>query len=230
VSRRRRGTLLVVLAAAFGSLAASDVHRRERALDGALGPTVGIVVTRAPIARGEPFDPGRLALRRLPARYAPAGAVRDPSQLAGLRAAVDLTRGADVTATSAQDAAAGTAGATLRAGERAASVVAVGDAEAVTPGAHVDVIVTREDGDRHAGSELALEDVEVLDAGPEAAGDAPVGQDGPPRVRATLRVSVRQAVFLAAAQSFAREIRLLVRAPSDRGRGGEGTAVGPGLG
>ena len=35
-------------------------------------------------------------------------------------------------------------------------------------------------------------------------------------VAATLRVSVRQAVYLAAAGSFAREIRLLARAPGDR--------------
>jgi pilus assembly protein CpaB len=34
-------------------------------------------------------------------------------------------------------------------------------------------------------------------------------------VAATLRVTVRQAVYLAAAQAFAREIRLLARAPGD---------------
>ena len=37
---------------------------------------------------------------------------------------------------------------------------------------------------------------------------------------ATLRVSVRDAVYLAAAQSFAREVRLLPRAAGDRGRSG----------
>jgi pilus assembly protein CpaB len=42
------------------------------------------------------------------------------------------------------------------------------------------------------------------------------GRDGEaPQVAATLRVTVRQAVYLAAAGAFAREIRLLPRAPGD---------------
>jgi pilus assembly protein CpaB len=48
-------------------------------------------------------------------------------------------------------------------------------------------------------------------------------------VAASLRVTVRQAVFLAAAQSFAREIRLLPRAPGDRRHGAAGLAVGSDL-
>jgi pilus assembly protein CpaB len=80
------------------------------------------------------------------------------------------------------------------------------------------VLVTRDgDGGAAAGTELALEDVEVL-----AARRAPGGarDDGAERVAATLRVSVDQAVYLAAAQSFAREVRLLPRAAGDRGRSG----------
>jgi pilus assembly protein CpaB len=38
-------------------------------------------------------------------------------------------------------------------------------------------------------------------------------------------VTVRQAVYLAAAQSFARELRLLPRAPTDRARGRTGLAT-----
>jgi pilus assembly protein CpaB len=44
-------------------------------------------------------------------------------------------------------------------------------------------------------------------------------------VEATLRVTVRQAVYLAAAQSFARELRLLPRAAGDRGHARAGLAV-----
>ena len=46
-------------------------------------------------------------------------------------------------------------------------------------------------------------------------------EDGEPRVTATLRVTVAQAVYLAAAQSFARDVRLLARAPGDRRHAGE---------
>jgi pilus assembly protein CpaB len=70
---------------------------------------------------------------------------------------------------------------------------------------------------RDGGAELALEGVEVL-----AARAAPPGarDESGERVAATLRVSVRDAVYLAAAQSFARELRLLPRAAGDDGRSG----------
>jgi pilus assembly protein CpaB len=46
------------------------------------------------------------------------------------------------------------------------------------------------------------------------------------RVAASLRVTLRQAVYLAAAQDFARELRLLPRAAGDRRRGAAGTRAG----
>jgi pilus assembly protein CpaB len=119
----------------------------------------------------------------------------------------------------------------VRRGERIAEVVAAGSPELVVPGARVDVLVTREPRPgAGGGTELVLEDVEVLaTAAPPPAG----GEDGATaggRVAASLRVTLRQAVYLAAAQSFAREIRLLPRAEGDRGRGSAGLAYGPGLG
>ena len=72
---------------------------------------------------------------------------------------------------------------------------------------------------------LALEDVEILAARPAAPGSR---EDAGPRVAATLRVSAAQAVYLAAAGTFARDIRLLPRAPGDRRRHGA-MVVGEGL-
>jgi pilus assembly protein CpaB len=91
-------------------------------------------------------------------------------------------------------------------------------------GARVDVLVTRDSGAGAGGTELALEDVEVLAARPSPAGDGE--RRGGRGVAATLRVSVGQAVDLAAAGSFAREIRLLARAPGDRRRVGAVSAAG----
>jgi pilus assembly protein CpaB len=45
----------------------------------------------------------------------------------------------------------------------------------------------------------------------------------------SLRTSLRQAVYLAAAQDFARDVRVLPRAPGDRRRGSTGMRVGSGL-
>jgi pilus assembly protein CpaB len=67
--------------------------------------------------------------------------------------------------------------------------------------------------------------VEVLAASP--AGDD--SSSGARKVAVSLRVTVRQAVYLAAAQSFAREIRVLPRAATDRRRGDQGLRVGSGL-
>ena len=104
------------------------------------------------------------------------------------------------------------AGAPVRPGERAVEITAAGPPELVLPGSRVDVLVTRD----HGGTRLALQDVEVLRAGgaPEGPASAGAGE----RVSATLRVTVRQAVYLTAAQAFAREIRLLPRAAGDRAR------------
>jgi pilus assembly protein CpaB len=108
----------------------------------------------------------------------------------------------------------------VRHGERAAEVLASGDPEAVVPGARVDVLVTREGVDGAAGAtRLALEDVEVLAAAPAPAEDRD-GATAGPRVAATLRVTLRQAVYLGAAQAFAREIRLLARPQGDSARAG----------
>jgi pilus assembly protein CpaB len=115
-------------------------------------------------------------------------------------------------------------GAPIRRGERATEV-AVAGGEALTgapPGTRVDVIVTTESrtGGASGRTFLALQDVELLGAR-AAGGDAgsATGGDGAAAhatTIATLRVTLREAVYLTAAQSFARELRLLIRAPGDR--------------
>ena len=98
-------------------------------------------------------------------------------------------------------------------------MIATGSPQAVVAGARVDVLVTteRRDSDRGA-TRVALEDVEVLAA---ARGDGDEDAQGPAACSATLRVTAAQAVYLAAAQSFARDVRLLARAPGDRRKVGD---------
>jgi hypothetical protein len=54
----------------------------------------------------------------------------------------------------------------------------------------------------------------------DAASEATAGAASGPTVLATLRVSLRQAIYLTAADNFAREIRLLPRPPGDPSRAG----------
>jgi pilus assembly protein CpaB len=227
--RRRRAAILLGLALVLGGLAASDVAGREAALRRAVGPTVPVVTARAPIAPGTPLDARRLAVRHVPARFAPALAYASPAALAGTKAAVALSAGEDLTPAAVDDGTTSAAGAPVRAGERVADLVARGPARLIRAGTRVDVLVTRERGDGTGSTSIALEDAEVLAAhGVTAATDAD-DPGTPDRVAVSLRVSTRQAVFLAAAESFARELRLLPRAADDRRHGLAGTTVGADL-
>jgi pilus assembly protein CpaB len=219
VSRRRRAFALAGLALVLGALAASDVAGREAALQRRLGPAVPVVVARADLPAGRIVRESDLAIRSVPARYAPAASFSDPSQAAGLRTTAAVVHGTDL-APALLATGDGADGATLRPGERVADLVAAGPPKLVRAGGRVDVLVTRAGATR-----LALEDVEVLAASP--AGDD--SDSGARKVAVSLRVTVRQAVYLAAAQSFAREIRVLPRGATDRRRGDQGLSVGSGL-
>jgi pilus assembly protein CpaB len=146
-----------------------------------------------------------------------------------MRVAAAIPAGAYVTAGALGGGAGsggGTGGPALRPGERVADLTAAGPADLVTPGGRVDVLVTHDPAHGGPGqTALALEDVEVLAAAPAEPGEGA----GVARVRASLRVTVRQAVFLAAAQAFSREVRLLPRAPGDDRRGAAGLVVGADL-
>jgi pilus assembly protein CpaB len=225
MSRRRRAIALLGLALLLGGLAASDVARREAAVRAQLGPPVEVLVARTDLAAGRDVKAADLAVRRVPARYAPIGAASVPETLIGRRLAAAVPRGGYLGAGQLETGS-DVAGPPVRKGERAAEVVGLGAPGLVVPGARVDVLVTRDgEGGATAGTELALEDVEVLAA--RAAGPG-ARDDGGRRVAATLRVTVRDAVYLAAAQSFAREVRLLPRAAGDRERSGR-LSVGPEL-
>lgn len=219
MSRRRRGVVLVGLALVLGALAAADVSRREAALDRRLAPLVPVLVARADLTPGRPIRVDDVEARSLPARWAPLGAAGGAGEVAGATPAVRIPRGAYVVASDL----AAPGGNPVGPGERAVEIVAAGSPKLVGSGARVDVLVTRED----RGTRLAMQDVEVL-----AARTAPAaGQDasGSQRVAATLRVTVKQAVYLTAAQAFAREVRLLPRGAGDARLSGP-VEVGEGLG
>ncbi len=206
MSRRRRAVLLLGLALVLGALAASDVARREAALREQVGPAVEVLVARVPLGAGRRVAPADLAVRRVPERFAPASGAAVPELLVGRRLSVAVPAGTPLDQHLLEQPT--VTGPLVRHGERAAEVVARASPALVVAGARVDVVVTRE-----RRTELALEDVEVLAAGPVPA----AARDGAgPQVAATLRVTVPQAVYLAAAGSYAAEIRLLVRAPGDR--------------
>lgn len=211
MTRRRRALLVLGLSLALGAVAAGDVARREAALRDALGPGARVLVAAADLPAGAALTPKRLALRSLPGRYVPAGAFTDPGEVAGLRTAAPVPRGADITvATIAPDDERAPGDLGLHAGERAAQLVAAAPPGAVVAGSRVDVLAV---GGGPSSTRLLLRDAEVLAAAPEASGPAGEGS----RVAVTLRVTAAQAVTLAGAEAAAREVRLLARPMPARG-------------
>ncbi len=204
MTRGRRGILLAGLAAILGWLAAADVSERENAVRRQLAPLVEVAVARHDLEASRPLREGDLAARRVPERFAPADS-RAPVELVGQELAVAVPRGTDLQSAHLRDDSDLSAVA-VGPGERAAEVTGAGSAELVVPGAHVDVLVV-EEGER-AAARVALSDAEVLAARPADEGAAASGQ---PAVTVTLRVTVRQAVALAAAEAGARAVRLLAR-------------------
>lgn len=207
----RRAVLLLGCAVGLGALAAADVGSRERALRRAVGESVPVVVAARDLRAGDRLGLRTLAIRVVPARYAPRSRYASPEALAGLRVAVAVGAGSDIQRALLDDE----GGAPVAVGQRVAQLVAIGDRDTVAPGTRVDVVVTRDRGSGAGRATVALEDAEVLAVRP-----APAAQhdDGQPRVAVALRTTAAQAVALAEAQDFARELRLLPRAQDDHHR------------
>jgi pilus assembly protein CpaB len=226
-TRRRRGLLLLCVALACGGLAASQVAERERTVEARVGPLVPVLVASRDLGSGDRLTARSLAVRRVPARFVPPDGLGSAAEVAGARTAVPVRAGSYVTVgqlDAGPEAGPGTGGEQLDPGERAVEVAVRdgGSLAGLGPGARVDVVVSTENGAGGGRSLVALAGVELLAlrsaaaAGAYAAGDADAAAG--PRALATLRVTLRQAVYLAAADNFGREIRLLGRPPGDRTR------------
>ncbi len=226
--RRRRALVLLSLALACGGLAASEVHSRVEEVERRAGPLVPVLVAARDLPADHEIESRDLAVRRVPARYLPRDAFGGGRGAVGSRTAVPLAAGAYLTASQLRGARGGEGPAGLRPGERAVEVSVAGAqalAEAA-PGSRVDVLVSTDPRDGAGHTLLALENVELLGLGPgQAETGTPGAEAGSGSATATLRVTLRQAVYLTAAQNFAGEVRLLLRPADERGRNGR-TVIG----
>jgi pilus assembly protein CpaB len=221
VTRRTRTLALFGVSAACAGLAVSLVNGYARDVRAQVGPLVPVLVARTSIERGERVTAerasSRLAIRRVPERFAPPSALRSPSEAIGLRTASGIAAGdyvgrADLTAATPAVAP------SLGSGARLVELPVVGGGAIrglLRPALRVDVLVTSERAQGSGRTYLALQRIELadlrqLDEGGSASPDA----QRPDSV-ATLRVTLHQAVLLTAAQNFAREVRLVPRPPGD---------------
>jgi Flp pilus assembly protein CpaB len=213
--RSRRGLLWIAL----GLLLALGAAAATLRVSARPGPTSAVLVARIPIPAGTLLDPARaqelLALARVPADLPLAGLLRDPRQVLGRRTAAPVGGGEPLTE-AALGGAGGVGPAPLGPGERALAVPLggpVGSAAGVVPGGRVDVIASTGEG-ANGRSVLVASGAEVLAVNvDDQAGEREPGAG----LSVTLRVSLRTALRLSAALDFAREVRVLVRPPGERG-------------
>ena len=231
MSRRARGLALLGAALAFGGLAASSVSRYTNDVRAQVGPPLPVVVAREDLSRSTAITPrlaaGSLGVRRVPARFAPPGALASPSAAEGYRLATAVHAGDYLTDSMLTSG--GGATATAVSGGRIVEIEVAGAgsiASALRPGAHVDVLITTDHGQGPARTYLALQDAQLVSFSPASGAS---GTDSAGAI-ASLRVTLRQAVLLTAAQNFARELRLVPRAEGDRRRLGPIGVTSAGLG
>ena len=208
----RRAVALGGLSLLLGGIAASDMQAREAQLARQTGPGVAVLVTRDTVPAGAQLTAARLSVRHVPQRYAPQTAFRALAEVAGARAGVRIPGGTDLEPALLAQPGTGSpsAAGALRAGERIARIVVVGDPVELAAGARIDVLVT---ADRpNAATHVALAGAEVLAS---RGAPAPAGADGAaatlPHASLALRVTLQQALLLTAAQNTAREIRALAQ-------------------
>jgi Flp pilus assembly protein CpaB len=212
MSRRARAAAFLVLAALAAAAAASIVAGYGSSVARGYGPLRPVVVVEAGLPAGRPIGPAEvassLAVRRVPARFVPSGALAVPGDALGLVPRGPAPAGSYLLA--AQLGAPRPARRPGLGGGRRPVEIAVSGAGALAAlpspaGTRVDVVVTAEPTGAGPGrTYVAAAGVPLLALGPGEDGPGPGGTSA-----ATLGLTRSQALRLIAAESFARRLTLL---------------------
>jgi hypothetical protein len=218
VSRRARAIAFLGLALFTAAVAAGIADSYGSRVTSGYGPLRQVVVAtkslRAESVLGPVDISAGLEIRRVPVRFVPVGALRDPREALGLAPTATLKPGAYLVASQLRARRPGSsAGVPLGSSRHpveitvsgAEALLAAGSADARTT---VDVVVTTEPSGSGSGrTYVAVAGVPLLALGPGADGPGPGGT-----AAATLALTKRQALRLIAAESFARKLTLLPEA------------------
>jgi Flp pilus assembly protein CpaB len=214
MSRRRRalGFLLLALLAAGGAAAIADGYG-ARAVRG-YGPLRPVVIVGARIPAGQRIGPHEvgadLALRRVPVRFVPPGALAAPQEALGLVAGAQLPAGSYLLGAQLEVAKRREGKTRRLGGGRRPVEIVVSGADALlgvgpASGSRVDVVVTSEPtGSGPGHTYVAAAHVPLLALRPDPEGPAPGAS-----AAATMGLTRPQALRLIAAESFARKVTLL---------------------
>jgi Flp pilus assembly protein CpaB len=214
VSRRARALAFLVAALVCAALAASIAGRYRSGVSAQYGGLRTVLVATADLPAGEPIRPGlaakSLAVRRIPERFVPPGALSRPTEAVGQAPAATVPAGSYLLAAQLHLPRPHPPAAAVAGRGRRPVAVKVTGAEALLiggaspEGSTVDVVVSEQAGlGRRARTYVAAGGVRLL------ALNSPAGSgDG---WSATLALTRPQALDLIGAETGAREIRLLAR-------------------
>ncbi len=215
MSRRTRAIAFLGLALVTAALAAGIADSYGSRVASGYGPLRQVVVATKSLGPRSVLRPadiaGGLETRRVPVRFAPAGALSDPREALGLEPTVGLEPGSYLVASQLRERQPRGGSSPALGPSRRPVEISVSGAEALLAtgaagaGSKVDVVVTTEPSGSGAGrTYVAAAAVPLLALGPGADGPGPGGT-----AAATLALTKRQALRLIAAESFARKLTLL---------------------
>lgn len=217
MSRRSRAWALLGTAAVCAGLAASVVSGYARDVRAQVGPLTPVIVAQTKLPRGRLLTPANvsryLAARRVPVQFVPPRSLRFARDVIGLRPRLTIPAGSYLSEGLLAGPSLGGARPPrdgLR-GRRVVEVAVAGAAaleSALRPGVLVDVLITSDRGPDAPRTYLGLQGIELAGFRP-GPGEGSAGEAQKSIV--SLRVTLRQAVLLTAAENFARELRLVPR-------------------
>jgi Flp pilus assembly protein CpaB len=215
MSRRARAVAFLVFALLAAAVAAAIADGYGSSVARGYGPLRPVVVLTRGLSPGRPLGPkeiaSALAVRRVPVRFVPPGALVSPSDALGLAPASAIPAGSYLLAAQLRPPHRRDVEPSLPGGRRRPVEISVSGAEALLAAGvnpqrtRVDVVVTTEPAGPGPGrTYIAAAGVPLLALGPGADGPGPGGASA-----ATLGLTKRQALRLIAAESFARKLTLL---------------------
>jgi pilus assembly protein CpaB len=215
MSRRVRALGFLFAALIAAATAAAIANGYGDSVVNGYGQLRPVLIASSDLPAGKPIDPrvagGDLEVRRVPVRFAPAGALSAPAEAVGLAPSSPIPAGSYLLAAQLHPPRPAGPLATLDGGRRPVEIAVSGagalDALGASPvGSKVDVVVTTEpSGSGDGRTYVAAPSVPLLGLGP--GGEGVEGETA----TATLGLTRSQALRLIEAESFARRVTLIPR-------------------
>lgn len=209
-------------------MSVSLVSRHTNAVNAQLGPLEEVLMSKHELSEGTVIKPENadryLETRLVAKRFLPREHFGTAEQLFGLKALVDIPAGTYISPGQLSDGGESKEP-EIRTGLRAVEVPVVASpslAGLIVPGSQVDFLVTVEAEGGAGMTYLAYENLPVIavsrsaDSGADTEGMK--AEEGLGKMLVTVRVSAGVAVYLVAAENFAKQIRVLPRSSGDNRR------------